>query len=40
MSIVAFFKKKISKIKNRFGVQKVSMMMQKKLEAMAYLKKI
>ncbi len=40
MSITAFLKKKISKIKNRFDVQKVPMMMQKDLEAMSYLKKI
>jgi len=40
MSITAFLKKKISKIKNRFDVQKVPIMMQKDLEAMAYLNKI
>ena len=40
MSIIAFLKKKISKIKNRFDVQKVPIMMQKDLETMAYLNKI
>ena len=40
MTIKAFLKKKISKIKNRFDVQKVPIMMQKDLETMAYLKKI
>ncbi len=40
MTITAFLKKKISKIQNRFDVQKVSIMMQKNLETMAYLKKI
>lgn len=40
MSITAFLRKKISKIKNRFDVQKVPMMMQKELETMAYLNKI
>ena len=40
MSITAFLKKKISKIKNRFDVKKVPIMMQKDLETMAYLKKI
>tara|TARA_B100000579_G_scaffold372521_1_gene335734 strand:- start:484 stop:606 length:123 start_codon:yes stop_codon:yes gene_type:complete len=40
MSISAFLKKKISKLKNRFDVQKVPIMMKKELEAMSYLKKI
>ena len=40
MSIIAFLKKKIFKIKKRFDVQKVPMMMQKDLETMAYLNKI
>ena len=40
MSIIALLKKKISKIKNRFDVQKVPIMLQKDLEAMAYLNKI
>jgi len=40
MSITAFMKKKIIKIKNRFDVQKVPIMMQKKLETQSYLTKI
>ncbi len=40
MSLIAFLKKKVSKIKNRFDVQKVPIMLQKDLEALAYLKKI
>ena len=40
MSITAFLKKKISKIKNRFDVQKVPIMMKKDLEAITYLNKI
>ena len=40
MNIVAFLKKKIIKIKNRYDVQKVPIMLQKDIEAMAYLKKI
>ncbi len=40
MSIIAFMKKKISKLKNRFNVKKVPMMMPKNLETIAYLKKI
>ena len=40
MSIFDFLKKKITKTKNRFDVQKVPIMLQKDLEAMAYLKKI
>ena len=40
MFIKAFLKKKISKIKNRFDVQKVPMMMQNDLETIAYLNKI
>ncbi len=40
MTITEFLKKKISKIKNRFDVQKVPIMMQKDLETMAYLNKI
>ena len=40
MTIIAFLKKKISKIKNRFDVQKVPIMMRKDLETMAYLNKI
>ncbi len=40
MPIISFLKKKITKIKNRFDVQKVPIMLQKDLETMAYLKKI
>ena len=40
MTITAFLKKKISKIKNRFDVQKVPIMMQKDMETTAYLNKI
>ena len=40
MVIIPFLKKKITKIKNRFDVQKVPIMLQKNLETMAYLKKI
>ena len=40
MTITAFLKKKISKIKNRFYVKKVPMMLQKDQETMAYLNKI
>tara|TARA_B100001029_G_C14879445_1_gene349124 strand:+ start:266 stop:388 length:123 start_codon:yes stop_codon:yes gene_type:complete len=40
MAIIAFVKKKISKIKNRFDVPKVPIMLHKDLEAMAYLNKI
>ena len=40
MSITAFLKKKIAKIKNRFDVQKVPLMLQKDLETMTYLNKI
>ena len=40
MSITTFLKKKIFKIKNRFDVQKVPIMLQKDLETMAYLDKI
>ncbi len=40
MNISAALKKKISKIKNRFDVQKVPLMMKKDLETMAYLNKI
>tara|TARA_B100000579_G_C22683946_1_gene781678 strand:- start:491 stop:613 length:123 start_codon:yes stop_codon:yes gene_type:complete len=40
MSIIAFFEKKISKIKNRFDVKKVPIMLNKDLETMSYLKKI
>ena len=40
MSIIAFLKKKFSKIKSRFDVQKVPIMLQKDLEAVSYLKKI
>jgi len=40
MSITAFLKKKISKLKNRFDVPKVPIMMKKDLQTMAYLKKI
>ena len=40
MSIKAFLKKKISKIKNRFDVQKVPIMIKKELETVAYLNKI
>ena len=40
MFIIDFLKKKISKIKNRYDVQKVPIMLQKDLETMAYLNKI
>ena len=40
MTIKAFIQRKISKIKNRFDVQKVPIMLQKDLEAMSYLNKI
>ena len=40
MSIISFVKKRITKLKYRFDVQKVPIMMQKDLEAMAYLNKI
>ena len=40
MSIIDSIKKKIIKMKNRFDVQKVPIMLQKDLEAMAYLNKI
>ena len=40
MFIIDFFKKKITKIRNRFDVQKVPIMLQKDLETMAYLNKI
>ena len=40
MSLLVFLKKKITKIKNRFDVQKVPIMLQKDLEAMSYLNKI
>ncbi len=40
MTITTFLKKKISKIRNRFDVPKVPIMMQKDLETMAYLNKI
>ncbi len=40
MSVLSFLKKKISKIKNRFDVQKVPIMLQNELETMAYLNKI
>ena len=40
MDIIFFVKKKIFKIKNRFDVQKVPIMLQKDLETMAYLNKI
>jgi len=40
MSIITFFEKKISKLKNRFDVQKVPIMLKKDLETMSYLKKI
>ena len=40
MSITAFLKKKISKLKNRFDVHKVPIMMQKDLETLSYLNKI
>ena len=38
--MIGFLKKKISKIKNRFDVQKVPIMLQKDLETIAYLNKI
>ena len=40
MYIINFLKKKISKIKNRFDVQKVPLMLKKDLDTMSYLKKI
>ena len=40
MFIIDFLKRKIKKVKNRFDVQKVPIMLQKDLEAMAYLNKI
>ncbi len=40
MFIIDSFKRKITKIKNRFDVQKVPIMLQKDLETMAYLNKI
>ena len=40
MSITAFLKKKVSKIKKRFDVQKIPTRSQKLLETMAYLNKI
>tara|TARA_Y100001968_G_C18931858_1_gene514606 strand:+ start:218 stop:340 length:123 start_codon:yes stop_codon:yes gene_type:complete len=40
MSIIDSFKKKVTKIKNRFDVPKVPIMLKKELETMAYLKKI
>ncbi len=40
MNITTFLKKKISKIKSRFDVQKVPIMIQKDIETMAYLNKI
>ncbi len=40
MDFLAFIKNKFFKIKNRFDVQKVPVMMKKNLESMAYLKKI
>ena len=38
--MIGLLKKKIIKIKNRFDVQKVPIMLQKDLETMAYLNKI
>ena len=40
MKAIDFLKRKVSKIKNRFDVQKVPIMLQKDLETMAYLNKI
>ncbi len=40
MTIFTFLKNKILKMRNRFDVQKVPIMLQKELETMAYLKKI
>ena len=40
MKVIDFLKRKVSKIKNRFDVQKVPIMLQKDLETMAYLNKI
>ena len=40
MKIKEAIKKKISKIKNRFDVQKVPIMLQKDIETMSYLNKI
>tara|TARA_B100001029_G_C14633042_1_gene220243 strand:- start:387 stop:503 length:117 start_codon:yes stop_codon:yes gene_type:complete len=38
--MIKFIKNKISKIKNRFDVQKVPIILQKDLEKRAYLNKI
>ena len=40
MSIIELLKKKIIKLKNRFDVQKVPIMLQKDLETITYLNKI
>ena len=40
MSVIDFMKKRIAKIKKRFDVQKVPIMLQKDLETMSYLSKI
>ena len=40
MFIIGLLKKKFAKIKNRFDVQKVPLMLQKDLETMEYLNKI
>ena len=40
MSIVTFLSQKIAKIRKRFDVQKVPIMLQKDLETKAYLNKI
>ena len=40
MSVVDFLKKKFMKIKSRFYVQKVPIMLKKDVETMAYLSKI
>ena len=40
MYLISVLKKKINKIKNRFDVQKVSIIMKKEFETIAYLNKI
>ena len=40
MYIIESLRKKITKLKNRFDVQKVPMMLQKDIETMSYLNKI
>ena len=40
MDVIDFLKTKITKIKNRFDVQKIPITLKKDLETMAYLNKI